>query len=359
MVRESSVTVVSAAKLRIPFRRSSRLRRFPWRCHSWAILEQTMAMRKREVDEICPRAAGIDVGGSGHWVVVPAEAAEDPVREFGAMTDDLHAMADWLLQCSVDTVALESTSVQWIPVYEMLEQRGLKVWLVDARQMKYVPGRKSDVQDCQWLQKLMSLGLLRAAFRPSLDVCVALAVARQREVLSAEQARWVLRMQKSLVQMNIQLGEMLTDVMGMTGQAIIGDIVAGERDPKVLARHRHGCVKASAADIERTLTGNWREEYLFVQRQASRQEHAGLRSACDAGALGGRGSHAHQWPGGDLGADGVLGGRPRPQPLCQRQALLLLAGPVLVGQRSVAEKFCRRAPGDRPIACARRSSSPP
>ncbi|MHB1700324.1 MAG: IS110 family RNA-guided transposase [Acidobacteriaceae bacterium] len=231
-------------------------------------MEQTMAMRKREVDEVYPRAAGIDVGGSSHWVAVPAEAAEDSVREFGAMTDDLHAMADWLLQCGVDTVALESTGVYWIPVYEVLEQRGLKVWLVDARQMKYVPGRKSDVQDCQWLQKLMSLGLLRAAFRPSLDVCVVRAVARQREVLLAEQASWVLRMQKSLVQMNIQLGEVLTDVMGMTGQAIIRDIVAGERDPKVLARHHHGRVKASAADIERELTGNWREEHLFVLRQA-------------------------------------------------------------------------------------------
>jgi transposase len=128
--------------------------------------------------------------------------------------------------------------VYWIPVYEVLEQRGLKVWLVDARQMKYVPGRKSDVQDCQWLQKLMSLGFLRAAWRPDGEVCVVRAVARQREVLLIEQASWVQRMQKSLVQMNIQLTEVLTDVMGMTGQAIIREIVAGERDPKALARHR-------------------------------------------------------------------------------------------------------------------------
>ncbi|TAL79253.1 MAG: IS110 family transposase [Burkholderiaceae bacterium] len=226
-----------------------------------------MTIRKRE-DEVFPNAAGIDVGASSHWVAVPAHRTEESVREFGAMTDDLSALADWLLACGVDTVALESTGVYWIPVYEMLEQRGLKVWLMDARQMKYVPGRKSDVQDCQWLQKLMCLGFLRAAFRPDAEVCVVRAVARQREVLLTEQARWVQRMQKALVQMNLQLTEVLTDVMGLTGQAIIRDIVAGERDPKVLARHRHSRVKASAEDIVRALTGNWREEHLFVLAQA-------------------------------------------------------------------------------------------
>src|SRR6266404_2740493 len=215
-----------------------------------------MAMRKREDSpEMFPNAAGIDIGGSSHWVAVPRTADDEPVREFGTMTDDLNAMADWLLACGVDTVALESTGAYWIPVYEVLERRGLAVWLVDARQMKYVPGRKSDVMDCQWLQKLMSLGLLRAAWRPGDAVCVVRAVARQREVLLIEQASWVQRMQKTLVQMNIQLTEVLTDVMGMTGQAIVRAIVAGERDPKVLARHRNGRVKASAADIERALTG--------------------------------------------------------------------------------------------------------
>ena len=158
-----------------------------------------MAVRKRE-DEVFPNAAGIDVGASSHWVAVPRHSTDEPVRESGAMTDDLNAMADWLLACGVDTVALESTGVYWIALYELLEQRGLKVWLVDARQMKYVHGRKSDVQDCQWLQKLMSLGLLRAAWRPDGEVCVVRAVARQREVLIAEQASWVQRMQKALVQ---------------------------------------------------------------------------------------------------------------------------------------------------------------
>jgi transposase len=133
-----------------------------------------MAMRKRDDEAAFPNAAGIDVGASSHWVAVPKHLADEPVREFGAMTDDLNALADWLLACGVDTVALESTGVYWIPIHEVLEQRGLKVWPVDARQMKYVPGRKSDVQDCQWLQRLMSLGLLRAAWRPGDEVCVTL-----------------------------------------------------------------------------------------------------------------------------------------------------------------------------------------
>lgn len=226
-----------------------------------------MAMRKRE-DEVFPNAAAIDIGASSHWVAVPPHSTDAPVREFGAMTDDLNAMADWLLACGVNVVALESTGVYWIPVYEVLEQRGLKVWLVDARQVKYVPGRKSDVQDCQWLQKLMSYGLLRSAFRPTAEVCVIRAVARQREVLLTSQASWVQRMQKALVQMNIQLTEVLSDVMGTTGQAIIRAIVAGERDAKVLARHRHVRVKASEQDVAKALTGNWRDEHLFVLSQA-------------------------------------------------------------------------------------------
>ena len=241
-----------------------------------------MAVRKRE-DEVFPNAAGIDVGGSSHWVAVPARSNDESVREFGAMTDDLNAMADWLLACGVDTVALESTGVYWIPVYEVLEQRGLQVWLVDARQMKYVPGRKSDVQDCQWLQKLMSLGFLRAAFRPEAQVCELRAVARQRDTLLTEQASWVQRMQKSLVQMNIQLTEVLSDVMGLSGQAIIRAIVAGERDPKTLALHRNARVKASEEEIARALTGNWREEHLFVLKQslAMYDHFAGQLAECE------------------------------------------------------------------------------
>ena len=227
-----------------------------------------MAMRTQDEEIVFPNAAGIDIGGSSHWVAVPRRSTDEPVREFGPMTDDLNAMADWLIACGVDTVALECTGVYWIPVYEVLEQRGLSVWLVDARQMKYVPGRKSDVQDCQWLQKLMTFGLLRAAWRPKGDVCTVRAVARLRDVLLAEQASWVQRMQKALVEMNIQLTEVLTDVMGLSGQAIIRAIVAGERDPKALARHRNARVKASAVEITKALTGNWRAEHLFVLGQA-------------------------------------------------------------------------------------------
>jgi len=226
-----------------------------------------MAMRKRE-DEVFPNAAGIDVGASSHWAAVPRHCTDAPVREFGAMTDDLNALADWLLSCGVDVVALESTGVYWIPVYEVLESRGLKVWLVDARQVKYVPGRKSDVQDCQWLQKLMSHGLLRAAFRPTAQVCTIRAVSRQREVLLVQQASWVQRMQKALVQMNLQLSEVISDVMGATGQAIIRDIVAGQRDARALARHRHRRIRAGEDEIGRALTGTWREEHLFVLEQA-------------------------------------------------------------------------------------------
>lgn len=230
-----------------------------------------MAMRKR-AEDVYPNAAGIDVGASKHYVAVPPHLAEqahcEVVREFGAMTDDLHALADWLLALGVEHVALESTGVYWIPVYEVLEQRGLKVWLVDARQLRHVPGRKSDVLDCQWIQKLMSLGLLRAAWRPADEVCVVRAIARQRDLLSIEQGRWVQRMQKALVQMNIQLTEVLSDVMGQTGEAIIRAIVAGERDPSVLASHRNARVKASRDEVRRALTGTWREEHLFVLTQA-------------------------------------------------------------------------------------------
>jgi transposase len=241
-----------------------------------------MAVRKRE-DEIFPNAAGIDVGGSSHWVAVPGRSSQEPVREFGAMTDDLNAMASWLIECGVDTVALESTGVYWIPVFEVLEQRGLTVWLVDARQMKYVPGRKSDVHDCQWLQKLMSMGLLRAAFRPDAQVCELRAVARQRDILVTEQASWVQRMQKALVQMNLQLTEVLSDVMGLTGQQIIRAIVAGERDPKALARYRNSRVKASPEDIVKALTGNWRDEHLFGLGQSldMYDNIARLLSQCD------------------------------------------------------------------------------
>lgn len=230
-----------------------------------------MAVRKRQ-EEVFPNSAGIDVGASSHWAAVPTHLADQAgcqsVREVGTMTDDIEGLADWLLALGVEYVAMESTGVYWIPVFEILERRGLQVWLVDARQMRYVPGRKSDVLDCQWIQKLMALGLLRAAWRPAGEICVVRAVARHRELLVTQQASWVQRMQKELVQMNIQLTEVLSDVMGQTGQAIIRAIVAGERDPAKLAALRNRRIKASAQQIERALTGNWAEEHLFVLGQA-------------------------------------------------------------------------------------------
>lgn len=269
------------------------------------MLEQIMAMRKRE-EKVFPNAAGIDIGASSHWVAIPADRAEQPVREFGVMTDDLHALACWLLEHGIDTVAMESTGVYWIPAFEVLEQHGLGVWLVDARQIKYVPGRKSDVQDCQWLQRLMSYGLLRAAFRPSADICTVRAVVRQREVLLKQQASWVQRMQKALVQMNLQLTEVLSDVMGMSGQAIIRAIVAGERDPKALARHCSRRIKASRATMVRALTGNWREEHVFVLTQALAMYDAldQLLAECDAKLAA--------WLQAQASAQVDLGKRPRP-----------------------------------------------
>lgn len=235
------------------------------------MMEHTMPVRKRQ-DEVFPNSAAVDIGASEHWVCVAAHLAEqagsDAIRKFAAMTDDLNAMADWLLALGIEYVALESTGVYWIPVYDVLEQRGLKPWLVDTRQMRCVPGRKSDVLDCQWFQNLMALGLLRPNWRPEQDVRVIRAISRQRDTLIAEQAAWVQRMQKELVQMNIQLGEVLSNVMGQTGEAIIRAIVAGEREPRRLARYRNRRVKASAAEIERALTGTWREEHLFVLGQA-------------------------------------------------------------------------------------------
>ena len=241
-------------------------------------------MPVRKPDEVFPNCAAIDVGASRHWVAVAEERDSRPVRSFGPMTGDLHALADWLVACGIDTVVLESTGVYWIPLFEILEQRGLRVFLVDARQIKYVPGRKSDVQDCQWLQRVMAWGLLRAAFRPAEAICVVRAIVRQQQTLVAQQSHWVQRMQKVLVEMNIQLTEVLSDVMGATGQDIIRAIVAGERDARVLASYRRGGVKANPEQIAAALTGNWRDEHLFVLRQAlAMYDHlAGQCSECEA-----------------------------------------------------------------------------
>jgi transposase len=216
-----------------------------------------------------PHAAGIDIGATEHYVAVPAAADPQPVRPFGACTADLEALADWLAACGVTTVAMESTGVFWIPLFELLEARGFEVRLVDARQMRRIPGRpKSDVHDCQWLQRLHSYGLLAAAFRPDEPVCVLRSYLRQRQMLLTYAGQHIQHMQKALTQMNVKLQHVVSDVTGVTGMAIIRAIVAGQRDPTELAKLRDDRCGHSQADIARALYGNWRTEHLFALKQA-------------------------------------------------------------------------------------------
>ena len=236
-------------------------------------MEQEMAVRNREMSLsglslTHPNAAAVDIGSAAHWVAVPRHKSDEPVREFASFTADLMALADWLQSCGVDTVAMESTGVYWIPLYELLAKRGFEVILVNARHVKNVSGRKSDVLDCQWLQQLHSYGLLAGAFRPADAVCELRSITRQRGMLLKSQARSVQHMQKALTQMNIQLANVISDVAGVTGLAIVRAIVGGERDTQVLAGYRDRRIKASVEDIAKSLQGNWRGEHLFALKQA-------------------------------------------------------------------------------------------
>lgn len=217
---------------------------------------------------IHPNAAGIDIGADEIVVAVPPDRDPEPVRAFRTFTPDLQTLVAWLIACGIDTVALESTGVYWVPLYELLEQHGITPYLVNARHVKTVPGRKSDWNDAQWLQKLHALGLLQASFRPD-DAIVALrTLVRYRAELIQHRAPHSLHMQKALQQMNLQLERVLSDIMGRTGQVIIRAIVAGERDPVVLAQHRNPACKSSTETIAKALTGTWKEELLFVLQQA-------------------------------------------------------------------------------------------
>ncbi len=216
---------------------------------------------------IQPDAAGLDCGATSHWVAVPADRDPQPVREFRTCTADLYRLADWLVGCGIKTVAMESTGVYWIPVHEVLEGRGLEVVLVNAHHVRNVRGRKSDVQDCQWIQELHSVGLLHASFRPAGAIVALRSYVRHRETLTEAAATCIHRMQKALTQMNLKLHHVLSDITGVTGLAIVRDILAGVRDPHVLVAHRHGGCKASEAEIVAALTGNYRAEHLFVLRQ--------------------------------------------------------------------------------------------
>jgi transposase len=215
-----------------------------------------------------PYAAGIDVGSRSHFVAVPEAADEKPVREFSCFTGDLHRLADWLHTCGIKTVAMESTGIYWIPVFEILECRGFEVKLVNAHHVKNVPGRKTDVSDCQWLQRLHSYGLLEGAFRPPDQVCVLRSYIRQRMNLVQYAAAHIQHMQKALGQMNLLLHNVVTDVTGVTGMRIIKAILAGERDPLVLASFRDPRCKNSVETIARSLEGHYKEEHLFGLKQA-------------------------------------------------------------------------------------------
>ena len=214
-------------------------------------------------------AAGIDIGATSHFVAVPEGCAKTTVREFKSFTADLHEMADWLKQCGIQTIAMESTGVYWIAVYELLEEKGFDVNLVDARQIKNVSGRnKTDVLDCQWIQRLHTYGLLNAAFRPAEEICALRAYVRQRTMLIQSAAAHIQHMQKALTQMNLQLHHVVSNITGKTGMRIIRAILAGEQDPKQLAKYRESNCKNSITTIESALVGHYRAEHLFSLQQA-------------------------------------------------------------------------------------------
>lgn len=222
----------------------------------------------KHLEHINRHAAGIDIGSKSHFVAVPEGTDEQPVREFSTFTADLERMAEWLISCDVATVAMESTGVYWIPVFEVLENHGLEVKLVNARHVKNVPGRKSDVLDCQWLQQLHAYGLLHGAFRPADQACTLRAYVRQRSTLVRSSASYIQRMQKALAQMNLQLHNVVTDITGTTGMRIIKAILGGERNPDALAAMRDPRCKNSTVTIARSLKGNYRPEHLFSLQQA-------------------------------------------------------------------------------------------
>jgi len=232
-------------------------------------MSQTKRSRKsRGLFPVHPAAAAIDVGAALHVAAVGPDRDKEPVRTFRTFTDDLHRLADWFAQCGIRTIVMESTGVYWIPVFEILEQRGFEVMVVNARDAKHVPGRKTDVSDAQWLQRLHEYGLLRASFRPEAEIAGLRTYLRQRERLLDYAAAHIQHMQKALMQMNLQLHHVVSDITGVTGMTIIRAIVAGERDPNVLASHRDRRCHASVEMVCQALVGNYREEHVFALTQA-------------------------------------------------------------------------------------------
>jgi len=235
------------------------------------------------LEVVHPKAAGIDIGNEEHYVAVPPHMDPEPIRVFECFTADLVALADWLEQLGIETVVMQSTGVYWIPLYDLLEARGMKVFLVNARDTKNMPGRKTDVKECQWLMKLHVYGLLRNSFRPAEPIRVMRTIWRQRQQHIADTARCIQRMQKALTQMNLQLANVISDISGTTGQLIIRAILDGERDPKKLAEHRDPRIKAGREVIAKSLQGTWREELLFVLKQEydSYREYQKKLGQCD------------------------------------------------------------------------------
>jgi transposase len=230
-----------------------------------------------------PHAAGIDIGARQIHVAVPPGSCARTVRTFETFTEDLHALCTWLKECGVTTVAMESTGVYWIPLFQILERASLQVCLVNARHCKNLPGRKTDVQDCQWLQYLHSVGLLRGSFRPEDQVCVVRSILRNRDSLVHGASRCVSLMHKSLTQMNVQLQHVISDITGVTGLAIIEAILAGERDPQKLAALRDHRIKASRDTLAKSLCADWRVEHLFTleQNYTLWKAHQSLITGCD------------------------------------------------------------------------------
>jgi transposase len=220
------------------------------------------------LSQINLHAAGLDVHSQEIWAAVPVERDPEPVQKFGTFTPDLYDLADWLAACNITTVAMESTGVYWIAVFQILEERGFEVILVNARYVKNVAGPKSDWSDCQWLQKLHTFGLLHASFRPEHEVCALRSLVRQRKRLIEDRVRYVQRMQKALVEMNLQLTIVLSDITGVTGMSIIRHILQGQRDPVILAQFRDARCKRSEEDIVKALQGDYRPEHLFALQQA-------------------------------------------------------------------------------------------
>ena len=274
MVREPYDCIIGEAPIgAIPLGRVATVRG-SLRRHAYAAMVEAMMSRRQSsakpegLSQLNLNAAGIDVGATSHFVAVPADRAEQPVQEFEAFTADLYRLADWLAECGVETVVMESTGVYWIPLFGVLEDRGFRVMLVDPRRIKNVPGRKTDVLDCQWLQQLHTYGLLSGAFRPDGDVRRLRSYLRQRVMLVQYASHHIQHMQKALTQMNVKLHHVISDITGKTGTDIIEAIVSGQRDPRQLAQLRDPRIKADEATIAKSLQGHWREEHIFELTQA-------------------------------------------------------------------------------------------